>query len=69
MKYDKPLSEWDVEELYERYQALAVKCADDTVMHDSDPKEQDYYSELEDLFMELAHREEKDEIPEAERQG
>jgi len=65
---DGPITEWTVEELYERYQELAVDCADSVVMGE-DPEEQRYYGELEDLFMELAHREDQGEIPEAERQG
>lgn len=62
-----PESEQAVEELHERYQELAVKCAD-SVVRGEDPKEQKYYDELETLFLELAHREEQDEIPEKERQ-
>ena len=63
-----PESEQTVETLYERYQELAVKCAD-SVVRGEDPKEQKYYDELENLFLELAHREEQDEIPEKERQS
>jgi len=52
---------WTVDELRERYQELAVKCANDVVA-DRNPGEQNYYDELEDLFLELAHRERDDEV-------
>lgn len=63
---DESLSEQDVDEIYIRYQELAVTCADCVVRGD-DPRDQDWFGELEDCFLELAHREEQGEIPTAER--
>lgn len=63
---DVNLSEKSVNELHERYKELAVKCADDVVT-DRNPEEQRYYDELEELFMELAYREEQGEIPDEEQ--
>ena len=60
--------EWIVEELYERYQTFAVKCADN-VVSDRDPEEQDHYNELGDLFLKLAHRERDGAIPKERQQS
>ncbi|MFD1515677.1 hypothetical protein [Halomarina rubra] len=52
-------TEWTVEQLEARYQELAIDAADCVVMHNCDPEKQDWYDELADLFMELAHREDE----------
>lgn len=63
---DKNYGLWSDEQIREKYKRLGVRLADHIVMEDSDPEDEIWFTEVQDVFYELAQRD-IDVFPDGDR--